>query len=295
MAFPRGQTRTATGGATGGGGSGGGGRRGIGGGPASGAAADYEPIPKERRARTLRRIVAFFEPYWVQVAHRPRGDPGDEPHRAHQPAPARPAHRPGHRRWQLPEPEPVRRADDRAADHHRAHRRRPELPQQRHRPERHAGPARRPVRPPAEHAAPLLHRDAHRRDPEPAGQRHRWRPGGRDRHGQLDHEQPGDRDQHDRRDVPARLAARAPVARPDAVLPVPHLPRRQGPARGLDRDPEVAGRADRHDRGDAQRVGHPAVEDVRPAGQLDRQVPWPQQARSPRSRSARRWSVAGSS
>jgi ATP-binding cassette subfamily B protein len=67
MAFPRGQTRTATGGATGGGGSGGGGRRGIGGGPASGAAADYKQIPKERRARTLRRIVAFFEPYWVQV------------------------------------------------------------------------------------------------------------------------------------------------------------------------------------------------------------------------------------
>ena len=67
MAFPRGQTRTATGGATGGGGSGGGGRRGIGGGPASGAAADYKPIPKERRARTLRRIVAFFEPYWLQV------------------------------------------------------------------------------------------------------------------------------------------------------------------------------------------------------------------------------------
>ena len=67
MAFPRGQTRTATGGATGGGGTGGGGRRGIGGGPASGAAADYKQIPKERRARTLRRIVAFFEPYWVQV------------------------------------------------------------------------------------------------------------------------------------------------------------------------------------------------------------------------------------
>ena len=67
MAFPRGQTRTATGGATGGGGSGGGGRRGIGGGPASGAAADYKAIPKERRARTLRRIVAFFEPYWIQV------------------------------------------------------------------------------------------------------------------------------------------------------------------------------------------------------------------------------------
>src|SRR6187401_690918 len=59
MAFPRGQTRTATGGAVGRGGGGGGG---IG-----RAGADYEPIPKERRARTLRRIVAFFEPYWIQV------------------------------------------------------------------------------------------------------------------------------------------------------------------------------------------------------------------------------------
>src|SRR6476619_4310512 len=69
MAFPRGQTRTATGGATGGGGTGGGGgRRGIGGGPASGAAAEYKQIPKERRAKTLRRIVAFFEPYRLSVA-----------------------------------------------------------------------------------------------------------------------------------------------------------------------------------------------------------------------------------
>src|SRR6476661_1233998 len=60
MAFPRGQTRTATGGAAGGGGGamfGGGGSRG-----------DYEPIPKERRARTLRRIAAFFTPYKLQVA-----------------------------------------------------------------------------------------------------------------------------------------------------------------------------------------------------------------------------------
>jgi len=72
MAFPRGQTRTATGGAAGGrgggGGSvGGGGRRGFGGGGNADAAADYKAIPKERRARTLRRIVAFFEPYWIQV------------------------------------------------------------------------------------------------------------------------------------------------------------------------------------------------------------------------------------
>jgi ATP-binding cassette subfamily B protein len=59
MAFPRGQTRTATGGAVGRGG--GGGRFGGGGG------AGVTPIPKERRGRTLRRIVAFFEPYWIQV------------------------------------------------------------------------------------------------------------------------------------------------------------------------------------------------------------------------------------
>src|SRR6476646_183440 len=70
MAFPRGQTRTATGGAAGGGGrfgGGGGGRGGamFGGG---GSRGDYEPIPKERRARTLRRIAAFFTPYKLQVA-----------------------------------------------------------------------------------------------------------------------------------------------------------------------------------------------------------------------------------
>ena len=35
-----------------------------------------------------------------------------------------------------------------------------------------------------------------------------------------------------------------PVARPPAVLHVPDLPGRQGPARGLDRDPEVARRDD---------------------------------------------------
>ena len=49
------------------------------------------------------------------------------------------------------------------------------------------------------------------------------------------------------------------------------------------------------DRGDAQRLGHPAVEDVRPAGNCDRQVPRPSTRGSPRSRSARRWSAAGSS
>src|SRR6187399_898034 len=66
MAFPRGQTRTATGGAASGGGRFGGGGRGgamFGG----GGSGDYEPIPKERRARTLRRILVFFEPYKLQV------------------------------------------------------------------------------------------------------------------------------------------------------------------------------------------------------------------------------------
>jgi ATP-binding cassette, subfamily B, bacterial len=69
MGFPRGQTRTATGGAVGGGGrtSGGGGRGFGGGGPFGSPSTDYVPVPKERRARTLRRIVAFFEPYWFQV------------------------------------------------------------------------------------------------------------------------------------------------------------------------------------------------------------------------------------
>src|SRR6187397_3173784 len=70
MAFPRGQTRTATGGAASGGGRfGGGGGGGRGGAMfGGGGSGDYEPIPKERRARTLRRIAAFFTPYKLQVA-----------------------------------------------------------------------------------------------------------------------------------------------------------------------------------------------------------------------------------
>ena len=73
MAFPRGQTRTATGGAAGGGGGGGrgrgggGGPRGMGGGPFGSSMGDFTPVPKERRARTLRRIAAFFGPYKLQV------------------------------------------------------------------------------------------------------------------------------------------------------------------------------------------------------------------------------------
>jgi ATP-binding cassette, subfamily B, bacterial len=61
MAFPRGQTRTATGGAVG---RGGGGGRGFGAGIPG---AQTTPIPKERRNRTIRHILRFFEPYWPQV------------------------------------------------------------------------------------------------------------------------------------------------------------------------------------------------------------------------------------
>ena len=43
-------------------------RGGGGGGPFGIPSSDFEPVPKERRARTLRRIVAFFEPYRFQVA-----------------------------------------------------------------------------------------------------------------------------------------------------------------------------------------------------------------------------------
>jgi ATP-binding cassette subfamily B protein len=66
MAFPRGGTRAATGGVgRGGRGSGGGGR----GGPFGfGAGADFEPVPPERRGRTIRRILAFFRPYRPQIA-----------------------------------------------------------------------------------------------------------------------------------------------------------------------------------------------------------------------------------
>ena len=169
------------------------------------------------------------------------------------------------------------------------------VPQQHHRPERHAGPARRAVRPSPADAAALLHRDADRRDPEPAGERRRRRPVGRHRHRRLGHQQPRHRHQHDHRDVPARLAADRPVARAPAVLPVPHLPRRQGPPRGQHRDPEVARRHVGRDRGDAQRQRHPPVQDVRPAGQRGRAVPRPEPDASPASRSARRWSAAGSS
>jgi len=66
MSLPRGGTRAVTGGVgRGGRGSGGGG----GGGPfGSGTSPDFEPVPKERRGHTIRRIVAFFKPYRPQVA-----------------------------------------------------------------------------------------------------------------------------------------------------------------------------------------------------------------------------------
>ena len=76
MAFPRGQTRTATGGAAsgagriggrGGGRGGGGGGGGGHGGFFGGGMADFDPVPKERRGQTIRRIVAFFRPYRRQV------------------------------------------------------------------------------------------------------------------------------------------------------------------------------------------------------------------------------------
>ena len=110
-------------------------------------------VPPERRAATVRRIVAFFRPYRLQVARRPRRDRRDQPPRAHQPVPAQAAHRQRHRRRAVRGAEPLRRADDRPADRLRADRRRAELPQQRHRPERDAGPAQRALRAPA--AMPL--------------------------------------------------------------------------------------------------------------------------------------------
>ncbi|MEX1173631.1 MAG: ABC transporter ATP-binding protein, partial [Chloroflexota bacterium] len=64
MSFGRGSTRAATGGVGRGGAGSGGGRGGFfGGGPA----ADFEPIPRERRGQTIRRIVRFFRPYRSQV------------------------------------------------------------------------------------------------------------------------------------------------------------------------------------------------------------------------------------
>ena len=65
MAFPRGQTRTATGGAAGG--VGGGRTRTMGGGMWGGPTQEFVPVPPERRSATVRRILAFFRPYRVYV------------------------------------------------------------------------------------------------------------------------------------------------------------------------------------------------------------------------------------
>jgi ATP-binding cassette, subfamily B, bacterial len=63
--FSRGGMRSATGGVgRGGRGSGGGPGGFFGGGPG----VDFEPVPKERRGRTVRRILAFFRPYRPQIA-----------------------------------------------------------------------------------------------------------------------------------------------------------------------------------------------------------------------------------
>ena len=57
--------RAATGGTgRGGRGTGGGGRGGMFGGPV----ADFDPVPKERRGQTIRRILVFFKPYRPQIA-----------------------------------------------------------------------------------------------------------------------------------------------------------------------------------------------------------------------------------
>ena len=37
------------------------------GGPFGGAARDFEPVPRERRGQTIRRILAFFGPYQGRV------------------------------------------------------------------------------------------------------------------------------------------------------------------------------------------------------------------------------------
>src|SRR5690349_1153995 len=65
MAFRSGGMRAATGGTgRGGRGTGGGGRGGMFGGPVP----DFEPVPKERRGQTIRRILVFFKPYRPQIA-----------------------------------------------------------------------------------------------------------------------------------------------------------------------------------------------------------------------------------
>jgi ATP-binding cassette subfamily B protein len=66
VSFPRGRTRTATGGAVGGGGGGAG--RMMGGGMFGRGGPDFTPVPPERRGQTVRRILWFFRPYRPQIA-----------------------------------------------------------------------------------------------------------------------------------------------------------------------------------------------------------------------------------
>jgi ATP-binding cassette, subfamily B, bacterial len=66
MGFPRGGMRQATGG-TGRGGRGSR-RGGMGGFWGGGPSEDFEPVPKERRGQTIRRILKFFGPYKPQIA-----------------------------------------------------------------------------------------------------------------------------------------------------------------------------------------------------------------------------------
>ena len=104
-----------------------------------------------------------------------------------------------------------------------------------------------------------------------------------------------DRPQHGHRDAHHRLAADGPEPRAAAVLHVPDVPGREGQPRGPRRDPEVARRDVGGDRGDPVGLGDAAVEDVRPAGAPRSVGSASSIASSPGSRSARRWSAAGSS
>ena len=74
---------------------------------------DFERVPPERRARTVRRIVGVLPPLPVPGLRGPGRDHRDQHHRPAQPVPAQGADRPGHHRPGLHAPEPVRRADDR--------------------------------------------------------------------------------------------------------------------------------------------------------------------------------------
>ena len=96
-------------------------------------------------------------------------------------------------------------------------------------------------------------------------------------------------------DVPHRLAADAAVAGAAAVLHVPDVPRREGQSRDRGRDPGVARGDDRGHRGDPVGVGMLLTktfgQQQAAIGRFERAQPRARRG----SRSARRWSVAGSS